>query len=281
MTGDCHIYATGVSINDYNILSIKSGFRIGVGFSHANKKIPKDFFDCYLDADPPSSYRKAYGKKYVNFYRSLDENINKEGALIFLHVNARKVVEKLGLFSGRNVYYLSTSSLFNAEHVECNIVNRMPMIQGSISMAMLVSIYMGFDRIFLHGAGYSYSPMQYFHFYEEYPDMRQVLIERNIPFPTNYCDIIHKTMRITDSSQIASIISDFENETGLHCSEIKKINGHNVPRFVRHVEEDNMMNHKIINEYANNNGVSIFSVATERCQSSVYRTVSVRQLSNE
>jgi len=271
-SGICHIIATGVSINDYDVNEISAGFKVGIGFIQFNNSISSEFFDAYVDVEPITTYKRAYGNRGEIFYTSLDKKISKEGALVFLRTDAKKIVDKYRLFSEQNVYYLDTEIYDSNKnnHICCDITKRIPLVQGGISAAMLTSIYMGFNKIYLHGAGYTYNPMQIFHYYNEDFSMQNTFHHAGVAPIEIINDVIMIAQCDSDSTRI-KLIEEVENRRSISFYDFKEINNFLLPRFVSY--KGNYDRHELLNQYANSMNVHIITVMIEGFTSEVYDSV--------
>lgn len=271
-SGSCHIIATGVSINDYDLNLLPDDFKMGLGFIQYQKNLPNDYFDAYVDVDPINTFKKLLQRKYTWFYSSIDQKMMKQDSMVFFRTSVKRLVKKYNLFKENKVYYVDVC-LSDVERHHTDITKRFPLIQGGISACISIAIYMGFKKIYLHGAGYTYNPMQVFHYYEEYLDIR----EKNEILPNNFFDGILRIAQASGKEDINILIDDFEREKNIKFHRFKATGDKLIARFVKE-NEDNYNSYKELHEYALHHGVEIINVVTGDTRSSVFNSVSLSEL---
>ncbi len=271
-SGDCHIIATGVSINDYDLNLLPEGFKIGLGFIQYNNKLPNDYFDAYIDVDPLSTFKKLLKEKYTWFYSSLDKKIKKKKAIFFFRTSTKSLIEKRGLFQGRCVHYIDVSLSGCDEH-HTDITKRFPLVQGGISAAITIAMFMGFKRIYLHGAGYTYKPMQVFHYYEEYLNIQN---QEKI-LPANFVEGVLKIAGCNIKHDRKIIIDKIKKDRKVHFKNFVIRDGQLIARFFQESKDD-YKSHKFLKEYAQKNNAEIINVVPNGLRSGVYNSITPDKL---
>lgn len=271
-SGDCHIIATGVSINDYDLNLLTDGFKIGIGFVQYNNKIPNDYFDAYIDVDPLRTFKRLLKEKYIWFYSSLDKKITKKKAIFFFRTSVRDLIRSHKLFQERNVHYVDVSlSGFDEHHTD--ITKRFPLAQGGVSAAITIAMFMGFKRIYLHGTGYTYKPMQVFHYYEEYLNIQN---QEKI-LPANFFEGALKISECNTEQEREKVIGSIEKDKKILFEKFIIRDGRLIARFFQESKDD-YKSHEFLKEYAHKNNVEIINVVPNGLRSGVYNSITPDKL---
>ena len=266
-SGDCHIIATGISINDYDLNLLPEGFKIGLGFIQYNNKLPNDYFDAYIDVDPLSTFKRLLKEKYIWFYSSLDKKITKKKSIFFFRTSVRDLIRSHKLFQERNVHYVDVSLSGYDEH-HTDITKRFPLVQGGISAAITIAMFMGFKRIYLHGAGYTYKPMQVFHYYEEYLNIQN----QEKVLPANFFEGVLKIAGCNIKRD-----RKIKKDRKVHFKNFVIKDGKPIARFIQN-NKDNYKSYEFLKEYARENGVEIINVVPDGVRPGVYDSITPAEL---
>jgi hypothetical protein len=273
--GECHIIASGVSINDYNINKLGDGFKIGLGLVQFNTSIADDYFDAYIEVEPAKELNRVYGDDIYLHYKTLDKKMSKKGALIFLRYDAKKTILKHKLFNDRCVFYLSTKNFRYSKKITCDITKSIPLPQGVVSASILVSIYMGFNNIYLHGVGYACQPMQLFHYYEEDIDIEKTTSTVGL-YPIGFVEEMKKIISCDSDIERDKLIKNIEIDRSICLSGFIKKGNVKIPRFTSN--DGDYSKHNLLNVYAGMLDVNIKLVLPNGFESPIYKSITAKEL---
>jgi len=127
-------------------------------------------------------------------------------------------------------------------------------------------MYRGFKEIYLYGAGYTYDPIYYWHFYD---------IENNI-FPMSMNEE-EACSRIKDN------INKINNEHDTKLEFIGLLNKDGYYRGITGCQQkykDTLGEHNVINYYATSKGVRIINITPDGFESPVYEKISWNEVEN-
>ena len=273
-SGPCHIVATGVSINDYDLDLLPEDFKIGLGFIQYNNKLGNYYFDAYVDVDPVSTFKRLLKGKYAWFYSSIDKKMMKKDSMVFFRTSVRGLIKNNNLFKENKVYFVDVSVSDSDQHHN-DITKRFPLVQGGISACISIAMFMGFKKIYLHGAGYTYKPMQIFHYYEEYLD----ITDKEEVLPNNFFDGILKISQSTAKNDINMMIDKIEKDRKVKFHDFVIRGDKPIARFIKN-NEDDYSSYKVLKDYALEHGVEIINVVTDGTCPGVFNSVTSAELTS-
>lgn len=146
----CFVLCTGPSINQQAIEKLKNEvvFGVSTGFLHKKYSTIHPTFHC----TPQCTYTELFTKEAaINLFRTMDEHTFSDTKFIFSDTE-RKLIEENQLFRGKELYYVSLSRKMRKEDKEIyDISKRIPGVTTVPVMAIIVAMYMGFNKIYLLG----------------------------------------------------------------------------------------------------------------------------------
>jgi len=105
----------------------------------------------------------------LKFYREIDNRLDSDTVLILNSVNYRYYIKEPS-FKKRKIYFCKKGKNLSADArlPTSNVADMTKRLQGggSVYYSLLMLMYMGFEEIYLCGAGYTYDPLYYLHFYD-------------------------------------------------------------------------------------------------------------------
>ena len=187
---DCHkgkrgfLLLSGESLEHIDVTKLKNEYTYAAGYTFFSEDVRDIDVNYYMSADSKSVFRpglqqwprKQLGELtdegVVQFYRAVDKAFTDNTKLI-LHSDNYSEVESNELFNGKEIYYLKVKKDFDVDRRTSplgavDLTKRRVSGGGSVFFAIQVMMYMGFEEIYLCGAGYTYEPVFNLHFYDNY-----------------------------------------------------------------------------------------------------------------
>jgi hypothetical protein len=196
----------------------------------------------------------------LKFYREINNRLPISTTLILNSINY-KYYKNEQSFNDRNIFFCKKGKNLNLDSTKpIDLVADMTKrLQGggSVYYSLLMLMYMGFKEIYLCGAGYTYDPIYYLHFYNMAPfnSRRNTDIDNAVRKANNYLSIRNKNK-----------CSDLEYK-GMFL----KNNYYRAIITRKHSKGYPLLNnHIMINEYAKSQGVKIINIIPEGFESPVY-----------
>lgn len=172
----CFILLTGSSLNEIDLSLLAEEYTFGGNIIFIHKDFQKLSLKFYALIERISNlYISPYFNDPVRnanpaiLYPNINKALKNPNALLFMHVTARKFIEKHNIFEGRKVYYVESSSPIKHATIQSNdLSKRITFMNGVVFFMIAAAIYMGFKKLYLCGCDYTYQPRQSGHFYEDW-----------------------------------------------------------------------------------------------------------------
>ncbi len=257
----CFLIATGASLLDFDLDLIENEFKIGFGFCFLHPQIKKGFLDSYVFLDnyfnnneninfPQQIIKKDCDKAYSFYNYVLDLEIPN----LFINYKNRKILKKIFGNKFDDSFYFKVNP--NENEIEHTLLNkRFKTFPSTIVTTIQIAISMGFKEIYMLGSGYTYSPVNLYHFYDSFSESSDITINL---FNKKAKEFIKKRKIISDKDiGYMNHVSKFNRHYGLFFENRKSNDSHYI--F-----------HKKVKEFADNLGVSIFNVTPKNFSSPIY-----------
>ncbi len=271
----CFIIATGTSLLDFDLDLIENEFKIGFGFCFLHPKIKKGFLDSYVFLDnyynnnkninfPQQIIHKDYDKAYSLYKHILDLEIPN----LFINYKNRKILKKLFGNKFDDSFYFKVNS--NENEINHTLLNkRFKTFPSTIITTIQIAISLGFKEIYMLGAGYTYHPVNLYHFYDSFSEPSDITINL---FNKKANEFIKERKIINDKDiGYMNYVSKFDRHYGLFFENRKSNDSH-------------YFFHKKVKEFADNLGVSIFNVTPKNFSSHIYneiKSVDIKKIVNQ
>ena len=163
----CFIFGTGAHLNDVNFSDLADEYVFGCNllFKH------KDFAS--LNVNFYSVIMHYFGFVYKDreiIYEGISNASLNDDALVFLRGLNKPFIEQKGYIRNyKKIYICAGSDRKITSNGSVDLAGGVDYMNGVIFFQMAAAIYMGFKEIYLLGCGYTTSPRQLFHFYDEPP----------------------------------------------------------------------------------------------------------------
>jgi len=271
----CFLLATGESLMGLDLSILKDEITFGIGFIFLHPEIIINSINIYFDSEPivnfydekntnwpenlmPSNYNKA-----ILFYEMINKNTNKD-SIIFFNVKNKKFIDSTKLFEDKKVHYVkSLNKLDGKIDKEIDITKRFFGGGGSIYNSIVIAMYLGFNKIILLGAGYTYKPTYEKHFYDNFV----FPIEKN-----------KNELEILCEDKIS--IYRFNGDKNIFVKGFRQINNENRIILSRNLSDDFYHNHFLLNKLAIKNNVEILNIVPDGFESPIYKSVSWECIKN-
>lgn len=271
----CFIIATGASLLDFDLDLIENEFKIGFGFCFLHPQIKKGFLDSYVFLDnylnnnenvnfPQQIIQKDYDKAFSLYSHVLDLEIPN----LFINYKNRKILKKIFGNKFDNSFYFKVNS--NENEIENTLLNkRFKTFPSTIITTIQIAISMGFKEIYMLGAGYTYNPVNLYHFYDSFSEPNDISINL---FNKKAKGFIKKRKIVTSKDLgYMNHISKFNRHYGLFFENRKSNDSHYI--F-----------HKKLKSLADRLGVSIVNVSPKNFSSHIYdeiKSVDIKKILNQ
>ena len=230
----CYIIGNGVSIKNIELNALNSQFTFCCNEIHTYSDFNNFCPNYYIIIEP--YYGLFFGKEYydqtISLYSELYHSQKNKNITFFFHVSLKRLLKKNGLFKNEKVYFSFTAD--NDFEIKPDLTNSFHFGRGALSFMMGLSHYMGFEKIYLLGCGYSYSPRQIYHCYNMYKFTKETFSEIEL------------------NEELAKIRHDSNQEVSLF--ELNDFDEYLVPIFtVEYLEDRTHIMYKELNDFMNLN----------------------------
>lgn len=161
----CFILCNGPSVKNQNIRPLKDEIAISVssGYMHPDYAEIAPAYHCV----PQITYGLMTRSDVIAWFREMHQRIGD--AILFLSHTEEALVREEKLFPGRDVRYVYLTGPFSHYPADAlpNIAAEIPGVQSVAIMAILISMYMGLNEIYLLGTDHDqFRSGEYRYFYE-------------------------------------------------------------------------------------------------------------------
>lgn len=249
----CLVLGTGVSLGSHDVSAFADEWTFGCNDIYRHPDLRRLKLKCYVFADP--YYGLLLGRQHVrdvfNYVTRAGEAFRALDSIFFLNTSLARPLARRGLLRDKEAYYVMGGVRFDAAtRSAVDLTHRTPFAAGSLFTMIGAALYMGFKEIYLLGCGFTYSPMQQFHF------NARPAFER--------------------SADGREAIHAFARDRECEVMRVEEVGERLVPEFVqtrpidpRHIE---------VREVARRVGARIFNVTPEGFESPVYERLSSAEL---
>lgn len=269
------LFCTGESIRHIDIELLTNEYTFGINLFFLHEKFQKINLKYYVCLDnklfdgmpqwPANLLGRLGSSPMRKMYKELNNRVHSKTELI---LNSECYNHSNNLFQNNKLFFAKVNKALNLNnkspyksHLDFT-KKRIPG-GGSVYFAILIMIYMGFKKIYLCGAGYTYSPEYVYHFYD------------NIIAPKN----------LGKKNAIHSIKKEIEKrrKNGATIEYYGLLENYNAYRgiCISHKNNNNPAHlgyHKKLKEYAESQGVEIINVIPERFESPVYKSINFNEI---
>lgn len=168
----CFILCTGASLKNLDLLKLsEKGHILGCNLLYKHPQFPRLKLTAFFELDPARGLRNhPVPELQANtYFKTLDEKFRKKNVPMFFTAENIRYFRRNGLFSDNDLYFLKPyRRLENARKLSNDIAGKFTFSDGVVYGMIATAIYMGFKEIYLAGCDYTFSPMQFGHFYENW-----------------------------------------------------------------------------------------------------------------
>jgi hypothetical protein len=210
------------------------------------ERVIGDLFSAFDECNGRSMLRQA---PYL-FYKLISDRSCSPATRFFLNVRSRRFFADHHLFENRRISWIMKAAppIALATRQSDDLAGAPTFVDGVVYFAVAAGIYMGFKEIVLVGAGYTYSPIQEFRFYD-------------IPIASP-----------AYSERDARVMLDrLARSRGCRLQTMERVAKGFRPVFVRDKTIDHR--HRILQEFAENHGVKIYNLVPDGFDSPLYAPV--------
>ncbi len=267
----CFLLLTGESINHINLAKLKNQITFGANWSFAMPEIldikPTFYLGtmfnerAYYSEDTRSNYWPKGWTPTIT-HNTIKEKLINCGTRVFFKADDFRYIKNNWEYdlNNENLFFIKTKKGFsNTGPNEVNLDKRFSVFEGGgcVYTSLIMIMHMGFKKIYLCGAGYTYNPQYVLHFYD------------NIIFPKSLGESeaticikseIEKRRNKGSTIEYYGVMQDSENYRAI-CVQ-KRANKNFYSR------------HHSIKEYAKRNNIKIYNIVPDKFESPVYDKLS-------
>ncbi len=164
----CFVLFTGGSVIDFDFDLLKNEPVIACGASVLHKDFKKCNVVAYFN---PASWEPR-SLLFFDFIFSSVFKLTKKGCSIILHTTAFPYTKELSHYREQDTFYMaSDGNYLSTSDINSDLQQLNNIQEGSISTALGIASYMGFQEIYLLGADYLSDPPVYGHFYDGFNEV--------------------------------------------------------------------------------------------------------------
>ena len=269
------LFCTGESIRHIDIELLTNEYTFGINLFFLHEKIKKLNLSYYVYLDnklfdgmpqwPENLLGPLGSSPMQKVYEELNNRVPSETELI---LNSECYNYSNNFFKNRKIFFSKTSKALNLNnkspyksHLDFT-KNRIPG-GGSVYYAILIMIYMGFKKIYLCGAGYTYSPEYCYHLYDN------IIVQKKLGKKNAIHSIkkeIEKRRKNGGTTEYYGLLENYNEYRGICISH----KNNNNPAHLEY--------HRKLKEYAESQGVEIINVIPERFESPVYKSINFNDI---
>lgn len=164
------LFATGTSMVGMDLSKFNGQVTIGCNDIFRHPSFPSLQLKYYVAGVPfrrwlQVSPRFTHGHHH-QYFSSVDETFRDRDTVHFYHATMHKYLKKRGLLRDKPRYYfLRKCALGEATNQVIDLTKPGTFFDGGLTIMIALAMFMGCKEIYLFGCGYTYSPVQAFHFY--------------------------------------------------------------------------------------------------------------------
>ena len=164
-----YIFATGTSLVDTDLSIFKNKLTLGCNYLFNHPTFSEMNLDYYVVGVPYRSWRDTSPRftnaDYEKFMSTVNSQFSSTNTSLLLHATLEKYLKNREYLHNNSKFY------FVHEHSANHVTNvdftcPVALANGALDLMIALAIYMGCKKIYLHGCGYTYYPVQTFHFYD-------------------------------------------------------------------------------------------------------------------
>lgn len=265
----CFILATGASLIDFDLDLIKDEFKLGFGFCFLHPKINSGFLDAYvlLDNYHNNNFNANFPKDILikgkdNAFSLYKKIIELEIPNLFINYNNYSVIKKeFGDVFNKSFFFKINSNLNKIEFNSGK--KRFLTFPSTIITSIQIAVSLGFKDIYILGAGYTYKPVNLYHFYDTYSstDFKDTKL-----FIKKSKNFINERKKISGKDiGFMSLVKKFDKYYALFYENRKD-------------DDHHYIFHKKLDLIAKKNDVSITNVVPKNFDSKIYNKISSQKL---
>ena len=264
------LFATGTSLLGVDLSKFNGDVTIGCNNIFKHPSFPVLDLKYYVVGVPYRRWRQL-GPRFTHehhhqYFSSVDEAFRDKNTVHFYHATMRKYLAKRNLLRGISRYYfLRKSSLEEAKEQVIDLTKPGTFFDGGLTMMIALAMFMGCKEIYLLGCGYTYSPVQAFHFYNcmrcpqrlTKTEMDAAMDSFRLSHPeTPFDETLDKKIHVLNNDEL---LIDFFYYMNSKEGEV----------------DDFYRTHRIIRNVAESKGVRIFNVVSSGYESPVYEKITI------
>ena len=148
----CFILCNGPSVNDQNLTALRNEIVISVssGYNHNGYAEIKPKYHVV----PQITFGRFTEEDAIAWFGEMDRCLLSE--ILFLSSQQYNLVEKSGLLTTKHIHYVGMFGDFTGDLCVPSIDKYIPGVQSVPVLAIMIAMYMGFNRIYLLGTDHDW-----------------------------------------------------------------------------------------------------------------------------
>jgi hypothetical protein len=269
---------TGASLQEINIPKLNNEYTCSCNFIILHEDIKKINLSFFVSIDPirsftsgssawPESYQGLPGPERTQaYYHDVGDRLGA-GTKLILHDDNYDFINSRGLLNNREVYFVKAKKdLYLDNRVPygtmADLTKRSISGGGTIFLSVLILMYMGFKEIYLAGAGYTYDPVYMLHFYDNFSFPKSMGREQAETAARKAID--ERNRKIGDRMEYYGLAAKGDKYNGIY--------------IWRRESDQNKEQHRLLNDYAQAQGVKIYNIVPEGFASPIYEKITWQEV---
>lgn len=150
----CFLIGNGPSLNQMDLTKLKDEYTFVLNFFYRHKNLKEITPKFYSLMEPPKNLTK-YSVDINKFLEEINEAFREIDTKMFFRVDFKEYFEKNGLFPNKEIYYLLPDrGILKTLKINGDVSKYYSFADASISNAVCIAAYLGFNEIYLIGCDY-------------------------------------------------------------------------------------------------------------------------------
>ena len=163
----CFILGNGISLSEIAVseLNKKVIFACNEIFHHPN--LSELNISYFTISEPYYGFlcSRNYKQQTRNLYQSVDLSFKSTETKFIFHTSLKRYFAKKNFLKGRDIIYFCGSKTIYDEDARYDLSREFSFGAGALPTMIGAALFMGFKEIHLVGCGYTFSPIQLYHFW--------------------------------------------------------------------------------------------------------------------
>lgn len=166
-----YLFATGASLAGMDLSEFNGKLTIGCNNIFRHPSFPSFQLKYFVAGVPFRRWRQLSPRftheDHEHFFSAVDDAFRNRDTVHLYHATLHQYLQSRALLSNASRYYfLREGALEKAESQATDLAKPITFADGGLTLMIALAMFMGCNEIYLFGCGYTYTPVQLFHFYD-------------------------------------------------------------------------------------------------------------------